>query len=178
MLLLHYTPVLYSGKEYLLPPVPDGKDAPYYRKLDKLPPPAIADAMLSRLFPLPYVHFRKGVESLSMRFLVPLIVSGNQLFLSPTVLLPPWFSSAFPSIAGYSVGVSALFATSSVLRSITDIRKSLIATTVLHSCLSRLSVYFLPAVEFLPPVLAATLLLFLHDSANGSEKNKKPATVP
>ena len=61
-LMLHYTPALYSGKEYLPPPVPDDKDALCYRKPDKPPLAVIVGAMLLHLFPLPYVHFRKDVE--------------------------------------------------------------------------------------------------------------------
>ena len=68
-----------------------------------------------------------------MRFLAPSIVSDNWPLLSPVFLFPSLLSSAFPLIAGYSANESTLFATSPVLRPITDIRKNLSATNVPHS---------------------------------------------
>ena len=61
-LMLHYTPALYSGKSiyHLLFLMIRMRCAT--RKPDNAPLPVIAGAMLSRLFPLPYVHFRKDVE--------------------------------------------------------------------------------------------------------------------
>ena len=62
--MLHYTPALYSGKEYLLPPVPDDKDALCYRKPDKPPLPLSMVGSIVRI----NVSERQRLKSLAVRF--------------------------------------------------------------------------------------------------------------